>query len=143
MARDHIPFGELGFEETVDESHLQECSECHQQWMIFRFLSFQVKNAPSPHLPPFFANRVARHAQTVSNSLALSLQRVAQQLVPIFVALIMTTGFLFYQLTESERIEYGSEILFEPVMEEDYSLEYVVNSLADIPTEDEIFEEPR
>ena len=143
MAKTHITFEDLGFEDIVDESHLRECSDCHKQWMIFRFLSFQVKHAPSLHLPPFFAHRVAQLTQTASNSLTLSLQKAAQQLLPIFVALIITTSFLFYQLTNSKRIEYGSEILFEPVTEEDFSLEYVVNSLADLPTEDEILEEPR
>lgn len=143
MAKDHIPFEDLDFKDTVDESHLQECSDCHKQWMIFRFLSFQVKHAPNLPLPPFFAHRVAQLAQTASHSFIFSLQQVARQLVPIFVALIIITSFLFYQLTDGERIDYGSEILFEPITEEDFSLEYVVNSLADLPTEDEIFEEPR
>ncbi|MDA2929754.1 hypothetical protein MYX84_07375 [Acidobacteria bacterium AH-259-O06] len=141
MSEDHIAFAELNFDDPVDQSHLKRCEECGKKWAVFRFLGFQVKSAPRIDAPPFFTQRVAQLAQSITVSFAFLLQRAAQQLIPAFIALILATSFLLYKLTEPESAEYYSEILFEEPVQEDFTLEYVVNSLTEIPEEEPTVEE--
>ena len=70
MPEEHIPFAELDFDETPDQSHLNSCEECRKEWAVFRFLGFQVKSAPQIDPPPFFSQRLAHLAQTPEVSFA-------------------------------------------------------------------------
>ncbi len=136
MTKEHIPFEELEFEDTPDPSHLKDCEECRKGWEIFSFLGFQVKSAPQVDVPPFFSQRVARLAETPMVSFAALFQRVAQQLIPVFVAVVLVSSFLLYSFTEAEPAmeDYASIFFEEPVLE-DFSLEDVVDSLGVLPDE--------
>jgi len=137
MAEEHIPFAELDFDETPDQSHLKSCEECRRGWAVFRFLGFQVQSAPRIDPPPFFSQRLAHLVQTPEVSFAFLFQRVAQQLIPVFLALVLATGFLLYRPTEVEpAMEYYSAVFFEEPVPEDFSVEDVVDSLIEPPEEE-------
>ncbi len=137
MAEEHIPFAELDFDETPDQSHLNSCEECRKGWAVFRFLGFQVKSAPQIDPPPFFSQRLAHLAQTAEVSFAFLFQRVAQQLIPVFLALVLATSFLLYRQTEVEPdMEYYSAVFFSEPAPEDLSVEDVVDSLRELPEEE-------
>lgn len=142
MTKKHIPFSESNFDDPVDDLHLQDCKECQRGWAVFRFLGLQVKSIPRLDAPPFFAQRVAHLAHSTAAPFALLLKRTAQQLVPVLLSLVMATGFLLYQMTDSETIEYQSEVLFEVPIESDIAFEGVVDSLNELP-EEEYGEESR
>lgn len=143
MADKHIDFSELGFDDPVNQSHLESCPDCRRQWDIFRFLEFQVKSVPHLEAPPFFAQRITQRVCNAGTSFAFLLQRAAQQLVPLFVALILATTFLLYSLTRLGADEDQSVILFEePEDQQDFTVEFVVNSLREPPREEVSFEEP-
>ncbi len=132
MAKEHILFEELDFEETPDLSHLNDCEECRKGWKIFSFLGFQVKLAPQVDPPPFFSQRVARLVETPMISFAALFQRVAQQLIPVFVAVVLVSSFLLYRSTEAEpAMEDYALIFFEEPVPEDFSVEDVVDSLGE------------
>jgi len=136
MAKEHIPFEELDFEDTPDQPHLNECEGCRKRWAIFSFLGFQVKSAPRMDPPPFFSQRVARLVEAPMVSFASLFQRVAQQLIPVFVAVVLVSSFLLYRLTEAEpAMEYYAAIFFEEPVPEDFSAEDVVDSLGELPEE--------
>lgn len=136
MTKEHIPFEELEFEDTPDPSHLKDCEECRKKWEIFSFLGFQVKAAPRVDPPPFFSQRVARLAETPVISFVASFQRVAQQLIPVFVAIVLVSSFLLYRLAETEpAVEDYASIFFEEPVPEDFSVEDVVDSLGEMPEE--------
>ena len=136
MTKEHIPFEELEFEDIPDPSHLKDCEECRKGWEVFSFLGFQVKSAPRVDPPPFFSQRVARLAETPVISFAALVQRVAQQLIPVFVAIVLVSSFLLYSFTEAEPAmeDYASVFFAEPVPE-DFSVEDVVDSLGELPEE--------
>ncbi len=136
MTKEHIPFEELEFEDTPDSSHLNDCEECRKRWEIFSFLGFQVKAAPQIDPPPFFSQRVARLAETPMVSFTALFQRVAQQLIPVFVAVVLVSSFVLYSLTEAEpAMEDYASIFFEEPVPEDFSVEDVVDSLGELPEE--------
>ena len=136
MAKEHISFEELDFEDTADPSHLNDCEECRKRWRIFSFLGFQVKAVPRMDPPPFFSQRVARLAEVPMVSFASLFQRVAQQLIPVFVAVVLVSSFLLYRLGEAElAMEYYAAIFFEEPAPEDFSVEDVVDSLGELPVE--------
>jgi len=136
MTREHIPFEELEFEDTPDPSHLKDCEECRKRWKIFSFLGFQVKAAPQMDPPPFFSQRVARLVQTPMVSFVSLFQRVAQQMIPVFVAVVLVSSFLLYRSTEAEPVmEDYVAIFFEEPAPEDFSVEDVVDSLGELPEE--------
>jgi hypothetical protein len=137
MTKEHIPFEELEFEDTPDPSHLKDCEECRKKWEIFSFLGFQVKVAPRVDPPPFFGQRVARLAETPVISFVALFQRVAQQLIPVFVAVVLVSSFLLYRLAETEpAMEDYASIFFEEPVPEDFSVEDVVDSLGEMPEEE-------
>ncbi len=136
MTKEHIPFEELEFEDTPDPSHLKECEECRKGWEIFSFLGFQVKAAPRMDPSPFFSQRVARLAVTPMVSFASLFQRVAQQLIPVFVAVVLVSSFLLYRVTEAEPVlEDYAAIFFQEPVPEDFSVEDVVDSLGELSKE--------
>ncbi len=136
MTKEHILFEELEFEDTPDPSHLKDCEKCRKRWEIFSFLSFQVKAVPQMDSPPFFSQRVARLAETPMVSFASLFQRVAQQLIPVFVAVVLVSSFLLYRVTEAEPVmEDYAAIFFEEPVPEDFSVEDVVDSLGELPEE--------
>ncbi len=136
MTKEHIPFEELEFEDTPDPSHLEDCEECRERWKIFSFLGFQVKAAPRMDPPPFFSQRVARLVETPMVSVVSLFQRVAQQLIPVFVAVVLVSSFVLYRLTETEPVmEDYVAIFFEEPVPEDFSVEDVVDSLGELPEE--------
>ncbi len=136
MTKEHIPFEELEFEDTPDPSHLEDCEECRERWKIFSFLGFQVKAAPRMDPPPFFSQRVARLVETPMVSFVSLFQRVAQQLIPVFVAVVLVSSFVLYRLTETEPVmEDYVAIFFEEPVPEDFSVEDVVDSLGELPEE--------
>lgn len=136
MSKEHIPFQELEFEETPNPSHLKDCEECRKRWEIFAFLGFQVKSVPQMDPPPFFHQRVAQLAETPIVSFASLFQRVAQQLIPVFAAVVLATSFLLYSLTETEpAMEDYVAIFFEEPVVEDFSVEDVVDYLGELPEE--------
>ncbi len=69
-------------------------------------------------------------------SFASLFQRVAQQLIPVFVAVVLVSTFLLYRVTEAEPVleEYAA-IFFEEPVPEDFSVEDVVDSLGELPEE--------
>jgi len=136
MTKEHIPFEELEFEDIPDPSHLKDCEECRKRYRIFSFLGFQVKAAPRMDPPPFFSQRVARLAEAPMVSFASLFQRVAQQLIPVFVAVVLVSSFLLYRVTEAEPVleEYAA-IFFEEPAPEDFSVEDVVDSLGELSVE--------
>jgi len=137
MTKEHIPFEELEFEDTPDPSHLKDCEECRKRWEIFSFLSFQVKAVPQMDPPPFFSQRVARLAETPMVSFASLFQRVAQQLIPVFVAVVLVSSFLLSRLTEAEPImEDYAAIFFEEPVPEYFSVDDVVDSLGELSEEE-------
>jgi anti-sigma factor RsiW len=138
MGKRHLSFEELDFDDPVDHSHLEECEECRKQLAAFRFLAFQVKSAPRMEIPPFFAQRVTRLTQKMAVPFSLLLQRAARQMIPVFVALVLTTGFLLFQITDREPANDYAELLFEQPLQENISLDYVLNSLAEEPAEDPV-----
>jgi hypothetical protein len=136
MTKEHIPFEELEFEDTPDPSHLEDCEECRERWKVFSFLGFQVKAAPRMDPPPFFSQRVARLVETPMVSFVSLFQRVAQQLIPVFVAVVLVSSFVLYRLTETEPVmEDYVAIFFEEPVPEDFSVEDVVDSLGELPEE--------
>jgi len=137
MPEEHIPFAELDFDEIPDQSHLNRCEECRKEWAVFRFLGFQVKSAPQIDPPPFFSQRLAHLAQTPEVSFAFLFQRVAQQLIPVFLVLVLATSFLLYRQTEVEpAMEYYSAVFFQEPVPEDISVEDVMDSLRELPEEE-------
>lgn len=136
MTKEHISFEELEFEDIPDPSHLKDCEECRKGYRIFSFLGFQVKAVPRMDPPPFFSQRVARLAKAPMVSFASLFQRVAQQLIPVFVAVVLVSSFLLYRVTEAEPVleEYAA-IFFEEPAPEDFSVEDVVDSLGELPVE--------
>ena len=92
--------------------------------------------------PPFFAQRVARLVQEAKTPFSLLLGRAARQMVPVFTALILATGLWLYQLPNGESAAYYSDLLFEQSLQNDVSLESVLNALAETPKEGLPFEEP-
>lgn len=132
MSKEHIPFEEMEFGEAPDPSHLERCEQCQKKWEIFGFLGFQVKLVPRMDPPPFFYQRVARLVEAPIVSFAFLFQRVAQQLIPVFAAVVLATGFLLYSLTETEPAmeDYVAIFLEEPVVE-DFSVEDVVDYLGE------------
>ncbi len=142
MDKEHLSLEELDFDDPVDPSHLDECEDCRKRLNVFRFLGFQVKSVPRMEAPPFFAQRVARLAQEAKTPFSLLLGRAARQMVPVFTALILATGLWLYQLPNGESAAYYSELLFEQSLQNDVSLESVLNALAETPEEGLPFEEP-
>jgi len=136
MTKEHIPFEEVEFEDTPDPSHLKDCEECRERWRIFSFLGFQVKSAPPMDPPPFFSKRVARLAERPMDSFASLFQRVAQQLIPVFVAVVLVSSFLLYRVNEVEPVmEDYAALFFEEPVPEDFSVEDVMDSLGEQPEE--------
>jgi hypothetical protein len=87
--------------------------------------------------PPFFGQRVARLAETPVISFVALFQRVAQQLIPVFVAVVLVSSFLLYRLAETEpAMEDYASIFFEEPVPEDFSVEDVVDSLGEMPEEE-------
>ncbi len=137
MPEEHIPFAELDFDDEPDQSHLNSCEDCRKEWAVFRFLGFQVKSAPQIDPPPFFSQRLAHLAQTTEVSFAFFFQRVAQQLIPVFLVLVLATGFLLYKPTPVEpAMEYYAAVFFQEPVPEDLSVEDVVDSLRELPEEE-------
>ncbi len=137
MTKEHIPFEELEFEDIPDPSHLKDCEECRKRYQIFSFLGFQVKAAPRMDPLPFFSQRIARLAEAPMVSFVSLFQRVAQQLIPVLVAVVLVSGFLLYRVTETEPVleEYAA-IFFEEPVPEDFSVEDVVDSLGELSVEE-------
>ena len=139
MAEEHISFSELEFDSTENQSHLNSCEMCQRSWAVFRFLGLQVQAAPEMELPAFFAQRVARLAQTKGVPFAFFFQRAARQLIPVFTTLVLVTSFLLYNLIGVESTgENYSVLFFEQPLQEDLSLEYVLDSLREVSEEESI-----
>ena len=140
----HIPFGELEREDEIDRSHLATCQDCQKGLKISRFLHFQMSSAPRIDPPSFFASKIARRIESVKLPFLMVVQRAAQQLIPVFLALIICTGLLLYQLSRQEPpVTYlHSDLIFDESVQKDISLEYVIDSLREPSGETSSFEQP-
>lgn len=139
MTEEHVRFSELDFENTENPAHADGCKECGKRLSIFRFLGFQVKNAPGMDPPPFFSKRVSQIVRSTKISFALSFQQAAKQLIPAFMVLLLATSCLLYFVADTESAtEQYSELFFDQPFEEDLSIDYVVDSLAELPEEDSV-----
>ncbi len=70
-------------------------------------------------------------------SFASLFQRVAQQLIPVFVAVVLVSSFLLSRLTEAEPVmEDYAAIFFEEPVPEYFSVDDVVDSLGELPEEE-------
>lgn len=110
-----------------------------QRSNLDRLIGLLARSAPILDPPPFFAARIGALIQSESRMLFFPLlQRTAQQLVPLFLALIAVTTFLLYQSGRRPAdTERGFELLFEqPFQAELVTLEDVLNSLGPIAGED-------
>jgi hypothetical protein len=139
MTEDHIGFAELEFDNTESFPHADHCEECSQRLSIFRFLGFQVKNAPGMDIPPFFSKRVSQLLRSTKVSFAFSLQQAARQLIPVFMGLFLATSLLLYWVTDTDSaIEQYVELFFEQPLQEDLSIDFVVDSLGDLLQEESV-----
>lgn len=129
----------MEFENTESFPHAEHCEECSQRLSIFRFLGFQVKNAPGMDIPPFFSKRVSQLIRSAKVSFAFSLQQAARQLIPVFMGLFLATSLLLYWMTDTDSaIEQYSELFFEQPLQEDLSIDYVVDFLGDVLQEESV-----
>ena len=137
MTDKHIGFSDLDFEDTENHAHADDCGKCGQSLSVFRFLGFQVKNAPEMDIPPFFSKRVSQLARSTKTSFAFSFQQAAKQLIPVFMVLLLATSGLLYFVADTESAtEQYSELFFDQPFEEDLSIDYVVDSLGELPEEE-------
>ncbi len=129
----------MEFENTESFPHAEHCEECSQRLSIFRFLGFQVKNAPGMDTPPFFSKRVSQLIRSAKVSFAFSLQQAVRQLIPVFMGLFLATSLLLYWMTDTDSaIEQYSELFFEQPLQEDLSIDYVVDFLGDVLQEEPV-----
>jgi hypothetical protein len=134
MTEKHIEFSELDFEKTESLPHADHCEEYAGRLSVFRFLGFQVNNAPEMEIPPFFPKRVSQLAQSTEFSFAFACQQAAGQLIPVFMALLLGTSLLLYFVTDPESAaEQYSELFFDQPLQEDLSMDYVVDFLGELP----------
>ena len=139
MTEKHIEFSELDFEKTENLPHADHCEECSRRLSIFRFLGFQVNHPPEMEIPPFFSKRVSQLAQSTEFSFVFSFQQAARQLIPVFMALLLGTSLLLYFVTDGESVaEQYSELFFDQPLQEDLSMDYVVDFLGEPPEEESI-----
>ena len=139
MTEEHLRFSELDFENTENPAHADGCEECGKRLPIFRFLGFQVKNAPGMDPPPYFSERVSQVARSTKISFAFSFQQAAKQLIPTFIVLLLATSCLLYFVGDNESAtEQYSELFFDQPLEEDLSIDSVVHFLTELPEEDSV-----
>jgi hypothetical protein len=137
MTEEHIGFSDLDFEDTENPAHADRCEECGNSLSVFRFLGFQVKNAPEMDIPPFFAKRFSQPVRSTKGSFVCSFQQVSKQLIPVFMVLLLaTSGLLYFVVDTDPATEQYSELFFDQPLEEDLSIDYVVNSLGELPEEE-------
>ena len=101
-----------------------------------RFLEFVVNSVPRIEVPPFFAARVANTAQVERYSFAGSLQAFSRRLVPLFVTLMVVVCFAVYQWTAPDPLVESAMFYDEEHLTETISVDYVVDSLALLPDEE-------
>ena len=139
MTEEHLRFSELDFENTENPVHADDCEECGKRLSIFRFLGFQVKNAPGMDPPPYFSERVSQIARSTKISFVFSFQQAAKQFIPAFMVLLLATGCLLYFVADNESAtEQYSELFFDQPFEEDLSIDSVVRFLTELPGEDSV-----
>ena len=139
MTEDHIGFSELEFDDTESFPHADHCEACSQRLSIFRFLGFQMKNAPGMDPPPYFSKRVSQIAHSTKISFLFSFQQAAKQLIPAFMVLLLATSCLLYFVADNESAtEQYSELFFDQSFEEDLSIDSVVHFLTELPEEDSL-----
>jgi len=139
MTEEHLRFSTLDFEHSEDSAHAEGCEECGERLSIFRFLGFQVKNAPEMDPSPFFSKRISQMVRSTQISFSFSFQQAARQLIPAFMVLLLATSCLLYLVVDTEPVtERYSELFFDQPFEEDMSIDYVVDSLAELPEEDTV-----
>lgn len=98
------------------------------------FVSLASKTAPEIEVPPFFSARVAALVKSERTPVLFYFERAARQLVPVLLALVLTTGLAFYTLFQGPAEEFRTEALYRESGDEVY-MEYVVNSLVGLPEE--------
>ncbi len=89
--------------------------------------------------PPFFSKRVSQLIRSAKVSFAFSLQQAVRQLIPVFMGLFLATSLLLYWMTDTDSaIEQYSELFFEQPLQEDLSIDYVVDFLGDVLQEEPV-----
>lgn len=101
-----------------------------------KFLDFLLSSAPRIESPPFFAARVANIVRVERYSFARSLQAVSRRLVPFFMAILVVVCIAAHQLTSPDPLIESAMFYEEEHLPENISLEYVVESLALLPGEE-------
>ena len=139
MTEEHVEFSDLDFENTENPAHADRCEECGKKGSVFRFLGFQVKNAPEMDIPPFFSKRVSQLVRSTKVSFVCSFQQVARQLIPVFMVLLLATSGLLYFVADTDSVtEQYSELFLDQPFEEDLSIDNVVDSLGELPEEESL-----
>ena len=129
MSSRHISFSRLEAGDAVDQVHLDSCGRCRQAHRVLCFLRTQLLAAPELTPPASFASRVAMIAEGARRlPFALALQYAAKRLIPVFAALVMSTSFLLYQLSQQSPSNLNSDVSTE-ILSEEVTLEEAVNSL--------------
>jgi hypothetical protein len=135
MSDHHILFENLEPDEPIDMVHLEACSKCRAEYRMRAFVSMASKAAPDIEVPPFFSARVTALIKSDRLPVLFYFERAARQLVPLLLALVLTTGLALYTFTQGPAVDLRTEALFgEPGGDEVY-MEYVVNSLVGLPEE--------
>ncbi len=97
MSKEGIDFSRLEPDEPFDESRIAD-EDSQADYDAFRTVRRMAAEAPEIEPPPFFAARVARLALDVrSQPLVFFFHRAARQLLPAFLAVLVTIGFLAYR----------------------------------------------
>ncbi|MEE8349808.1 MAG: hypothetical protein V3R94_09575 [Acidobacteriota bacterium] len=137
MTEEHLGFSDLDFLDIEPPAHADRCQECGERWSVFRFLGFQVRNAPEMDIPPFFSKRVSQLVRQTKVSFAIYFQQAVRQLIPVFMGLLLATGGLLYIAVDpGTSTEQYSELFFDQPFDEDLSMDYVVDSLGELPEEE-------
>ncbi len=129
MSPKHISFSRLEPGDIVDQAHLDSCGRCRQAYRVLRFLRTQLGSAPELVPPASFASTVAMMAEGPRRlPFTLALQFAAKRLIPVFAVLVMSTGFLLYQMSQQALPNLNSDTSAE-ILSEEVTLEEAVNSL--------------
>ncbi|MFQ5741168.1 MAG: hypothetical protein ACE5JX_19365 [Acidobacteriota bacterium] len=140
MSRKHISFSQWEPGDAIDEAHLSSCERCRRQWLLFNFLRFKTASAPRMDAPPFFPSRVARLARSNTVPFWSLLERAARRWTPAFSALVLVAAVLLHQYSKPDPVNGYAEVLLEPELRGDLSLDEVIVSLQESLEEGNILE---
>ena len=99
-------------------------------------LDFMVHSAPRIKASPYFAARVANIAQVERYSFAGLLQTFSRRLVPFCGAVVVVACLAVYRLSSPDPLVESAMFYDEEHLVETISVEFVMNSLALLPLEE-------